>query len=101
MTWDGSENLSKLRRRDQRPLYGCTFSKYSTRFNWVSVRGVLGEMKRIEQMERLLEFFNSDKLLEEVVRGMSNDEFNESYEFICRMWDIPQEGEEDLEEWRE
>jgi len=55
-------------------------------------------MKRIEQMERLLEFFNSDKLLEEVVRGMSNDEFNESYEFICRMWDIPQEGEEDLEE---
>jgi hypothetical protein len=47
------------------------------------------KMKRFKQMDHLLEVFgDAEKVLQEVVDGMSDDEFNESYEYICRMWDI-------------
>ncbi len=46
-------------------------------------------MKRFEQMEHLLKVFgDAEKVLEELVRALSNDEFDENYKYICRMNDI-------------
>ena len=46
-------------------------------------------MKRFKQMEHLLETFgDAEKVLQELTDAMSDDEFYENYEFICRMWDI-------------
>jgi len=45
-------------------------------------------MNRHQRLELLREHFNDTKLLNEIVIGMSNDEFKESYEHINRMWDL-------------
>ena len=46
-------------------------------------------MKRLEQMDHLLEVFgNAEEALEEITRALSDDEFDENYKFICRMHDI-------------
>ena len=52
-------------------------------------------MKRLDQLDTLLQHFEPAQLLEELVRGMSDAEFQEAYDFIIRMWGIDIEEEEE------
>jgi hypothetical protein len=66
--------------------------KQSKKIN--SSRGDAGS--RIEYMDYVLEYFGGDAkgLLENVIKGLSDDEAYSSLDYICRMYDIPEWGEE-------
>ena len=53
---------------------------------------------RFEKMEHLAGFFGHENALGEIVRGMSEDQMEDSYEFITRMWSL-QRVDEASEEW--
>ncbi len=53
---------------------------------------------RFEKMDHLIEFFGSENALGEIVRGMSEDEMEESYEHITRNWGLLRVDEE-AETW--
>ena len=46
-------------------------------------------MKRLEQMDKLLEYMSESELLENLVRALSDDEAKDNFEYIARMHDIP------------
>jgi hypothetical protein len=50
-------------------------------------------MSRFDQLDHLLNYFEPSDLLDALTRAMSDSEFNENYQFIKRMHEIP-----DLEE---
>lgn len=39
-------------------------------------------------VDNLVDVLGTNKLLEEIVRGMSSDELESSLKYICRMYDI-------------
>ena len=45
-------------------------------------------MTRIDQLDQLTEYFGGDlqQVVDNIVQAMSNSDFNEIYEYICRMW---------------
>lgn len=45
-------------------------------------------MTRFEQMQTLIDFLGEKEALEALTRAMTNDEFNEHFEYICRMYEI-------------
>ena len=45
-------------------------------------------MNRFEYLDKLREYFNDSKLLEEIVHAMSDTEAKEIFDYICRMWSI-------------
>ena len=55
-------------------------------------------MKRMEWLDHMLQYRNPEQLLDDLVQAMSDAEAIENFEFICRMWDIPELGEEEEEE---
>lgn len=55
-------------------------------------------MKRLEQMNILVESLGAEEALYALTKAMSDDEFNENYEYICRMYEINTEEEEEEEE---
>lgn len=46
------------------------------------------KVNRFTQLAELLDNFSHSALLYEVVKGMSDSEFNEIYEHITRMWGL-------------
>jgi hypothetical protein len=48
-------------------------------------------MKRFYQLEDLQDFFDDSELLLEVVRILSDEQFNVVYKHIVEMWDIKNE----------
>ena len=46
-------------------------------------------MKRLEQMDKLLEYMSEGELLESLVRALSDDDAMENFEYIARMHEIP------------
>lgn len=52
-------------------------------------------MKRIKQLKHLLEYMEASQLLEALTLASSDEEFNANYEYICRMYEIPKQEEED------
>ena len=57
-----------------------------------------GAANRFDKMDHLVEFFGNEHALGEIVRGMSEDQMEDSYEFITRMWSL-QRVDEASEEW--
>jgi len=57
----------------------------------------MSKMNRHENLEKMLEHFSHEQLLEEVVRGMSDHEAWESFDYIRRMWGFPDDSEDDDE----
>ena len=47
-----------------------------------------GRMNRFDQLDELLQFFSPEDLLDNLVKAMSDSEFNDNYEYIKQMWDI-------------
>lgn len=45
-------------------------------------------MKRLEQMQTLIDYLGEQEALEALTRAMSDDEFNENFKYICRMYEI-------------
>ena len=48
-------------------------------------------MDRFEMLERLVEVLGIEKTLEELVNAMSDDEMEENYKYIARMYEIGDE----------
>lgn len=48
----------------------------------------MDKIKLLTLVDNLVNVLGTDKLLEEIVRGMSSDELENSLEYICRMYDI-------------
>ena len=45
-------------------------------------------MTRFEQMQTLIDYLGEKEALEALTRAMNDDEFNENFEYICRMYEI-------------
>lgn len=48
-------------------------------------------MKRFERLEQLVEALGMEKTLEELVNAMSDDEMEDLYEYIAKMYEIGDE----------
>ena len=49
-------------------------------------------MKRMDMLEKLLDYMSEGELLESLVRALSDDEAIENFEYIARMHEIPLEN---------
>lgn len=54
----------------------------------------MSKLNRFDRLEAMLEHMEPAKLLEEIVRGMSESEAEESFDYIQRMWGIFEEEDE-------
>ena len=48
-------------------------------------------MNRLDKMEKLVEALGTKETLEALTRAMSEEDFNENYEFIMRVYDLYEE----------
>lgn len=48
-------------------------------------------MKRFERLEQLVEALGLEKTLEELVNAMSDEEMEENYKYIARMYELGDE----------
>ena len=45
-------------------------------------------MNRFEQLDVLKEYMSDSKILDELCRVMSDDDFDDLFKYICRMYEI-------------
>ena len=45
-------------------------------------------MNRLDKMEQLVEFLGAAEALEALTRAMSEDDFQDKYDFIMRVYDL-------------
>jgi len=55
-------------------------------------------MNRFDKLDVLIQALGKDETLDALTRAMSEDEFQENYDYIMRMWDLYEEEEEEEEE---
>lgn len=52
-------------------------------------------MKRFEQMQTLIDYLGEKEALEALTRAMSDDEFDENFNYICQMYEINADADAD------
>jgi hypothetical protein len=56
------------------------------------------KMTRFEQLNHLIEELGTEETLNALVSAMSDDEMKANYDYICRMYDLRNQDEEEDEE---
>lgn len=46
-------------------------------------------MKRLDVMDEIVNYIGTEETLEALVRALSDDEATEAFEYITRMYDLP------------
>ena len=52
-------------------------------------------MTKFEQMQTLIDYLGKREALEALTRAISDDEFNKSFKYICRMYEINADADAD------